>query len=67
MDAGVPLVSSDVVVLLEIFTGGSVAFSVVIWRDVEGGGGQVVEMEEEELILAWRGDMGKEGDSEFWA
>jgi hypothetical protein len=70
LDAGVPLVSSDVVVVvleLEIFTGGSVAISVVVWSGVEGGSKQVVDVEEEELSLAGRDDMGKEEEGGVWA
>lgn len=52
LDVGVPLVSSDVVVVvLELFTSECVAFSVVIWSGVEGEGDEhVVEVKEERLL-----------------
>lgn len=52
LDAGVPLVSSVVVVVLPLFTSGCVAFSIVIWSVGEREGDEQVVGVKEERCLA---------------
>lgn len=52
LDAGVPLVSSEVVVVLELFTSGCVAVSVVVWSGVEGSVDENIDEGKEEGLSA---------------